>query len=236
AAGSGNNITLNNAGNDFTTVAISSGNIVTLDDVNAIDLGASTVSGNLSVTANGAITQSGALTVNGAGATATFTAGSGNNITLNTVGNDFTTVAIGSGKNVTLQDVNAIDLGASTVSGTLAVTAGGDITEGGALNVSSGSSTFTDNGVLLANVLLGSYANNFGGQIVTINTTGGGSIQDVAFRNSSGSAAFSHLTLPGGLRNLTVQFDAAAITLPALTLTGNLTVTANGISDSGAII
>ena len=42
-----------------------SGNTVALNDVNALDLGASTISGDLGVTTGGALTQSGALTVAG---------------------------------------------------------------------------------------------------------------------------------------------------------------------------
>src|SRR5205823_655340 len=56
-----------------------------------------TLTGSLSATAGGAITQSGALMVNGVGQTATFAAGSANNITLTTGTNDFTTVMITSG-------------------------------------------------------------------------------------------------------------------------------------------
>ena len=66
AAGAANNITLNNAGNDFSTVAVTSGNNVTLSDTNALILGASTVCGDLGCHGpNGALTQSGALTVDG---------------------------------------------------------------------------------------------------------------------------------------------------------------------------
>ena len=42
-----------------------SGNNVVLNDVNALDLGASTISGGLTVTTNGALTDSGPLTVAG---------------------------------------------------------------------------------------------------------------------------------------------------------------------------
>ncbi len=63
--GAANNITLNNAANNFSTVGITSGNNVALTDANALDLAASTVSGTLGVTTNGALTQSGALTVTG---------------------------------------------------------------------------------------------------------------------------------------------------------------------------
>ena len=80
AAGAANNITLNNAANNFSTVGITSGNNVSLRDANALDLGASTVSGTLGVTTAGALTQSGALTVTG---TTTLAAGAANNITLN---------------------------------------------------------------------------------------------------------------------------------------------------------
>ena len=51
-----------------------------LNDINALDLSASTVSGTLNVTTNGALTDSGALVV---ASTTTFAAGAANNITLN---------------------------------------------------------------------------------------------------------------------------------------------------------
>ena len=132
AAGAGNDITLDSAANNFSTVAITSGRNVTLVDSNALDLGASTVSGTLNVTTNGAITQSGTLNV---AATTTLSAGAGNNITLNNASNDFSTVAVISGNNVSLADANALDLGASTISGTLSVTTAGPITDSGNLNV-----------------------------------------------------------------------------------------------------
>ncbi|MFH0985930.1 MAG: hypothetical protein V1882_10430, partial [Candidatus Omnitrophota bacterium] len=75
-----NHVTLDHASNDFTgALSIISGNNVLLQDMNAIDLGASTVSGTLGVTANGAITDSGNLAVTG---TATLAAGAANDITL----------------------------------------------------------------------------------------------------------------------------------------------------------
>ncbi|HUR45555.1 MAG TPA: hypothetical protein VMZ27_06695, partial [Candidatus Saccharimonadales bacterium] len=207
---------------------VASGNDVTIKDINALDLSASTVSGNLNVTAGGAITESGALIVNGAGKTATFAAGAGNDITLHTQNNDFNTVAITSGKNVTLNDINAIDLGASTVSGTLTVIAAGNITESGALNVTAGGSAFAINGVT-ADILLGSQANNFDSQSVFITSINGGTVQDVSFRNVDAGALVP--SLPASLRNLSLQFDAAGMNLPTLNLSGNLTVDAAGLVD-----
>ncbi len=132
AAGAANDITLNNAANNFSTVGITSGNNVALTDANALDLAASTVSGTLNVTANGALTQSGPLAVAG---TTTLAAGAANDITLNNAGNNFSTVGITSGNNVTLRDANALDLAASTISGALNVTTNGALTQSGALNV-----------------------------------------------------------------------------------------------------
>ena len=131
AAGSGNDITLNSA-NNFSTLGITSGKNVSVTDSNALILGASTVSGTLGVTTGGALTQSGALNVTGV---TTLAAGAGNNITLNTATNNFSTLGITSGNNVSITDANALILGASTVSGTLGVTTAGAITQSGALAV-----------------------------------------------------------------------------------------------------
>src|SRR5204863_464281 len=118
-AGAANNITLNKAANNFSTVGVTSGNNVNLRDTNALILGASTVSGTFGVTTAGALTQSGALAVTGV---TTLVAGAANNITLNNAANNFSTVGVTSGNNVNLRDANALILGASTVSGTLGVT------------------------------------------------------------------------------------------------------------------
>ncbi|MBF0271325.1 MAG: S-layer family protein, partial [Magnetococcales bacterium] len=156
AAGAANNITLATATNDFATVAITTGNNVTVVDANALILGASTVSGTLGVTTAGAITQSGALNVAGV---ATLAAGAANDITLGTATNDFATMAITTGNNVTLVDANAIVLGASNVSGTLAVTTSGAITQSGALTV-TGAATLAAGAA--NNITLATATNDFG--------------------------------------------------------------------------
>ena len=81
--------TLNDAGNNFATVVVTSGNNVALRDAGALVLGASTIGGTFDVTVGGALTQSGAVT---AGLT-TLVAG-GFDITLDDMGNNFTTVAV----------------------------------------------------------------------------------------------------------------------------------------------
>ncbi|MFA4854449.1 MAG: hypothetical protein WC616_03765 [Candidatus Omnitrophota bacterium] len=265
AAGVGNDITLNNAGNNFSTVVITSGNNVSLRDANALILGASTISGTLGVTTNGAITQSGALAVTGA---TTLAAGAGNDITLN-LANDFSTVGITSGRNVTLNDINALILGASTISGTFNLTTNGAITQSGPLAITGVATLAAGAG---NDITLG-LANNFStvaitsGQDVTLNdinalilgastisgtlgvTTNGAITQSgalaVAGATTLASGAANNITL--GLandfstviisngRNVTLN-DINALILGASTISGTLGVTTNGaITQSGAL-
>ena len=121
------------APNSFTyrqDASIASGNIPVISpasyviesDDGTVQLPGLALSGTLQVTANGDITQNGAITV---GDTATFTAGSGNDITLG-LGNNFNNIIITSGRSVTLYDVNGITFGpqGSAISGDLSVTTG----------------------------------------------------------------------------------------------------------------
>jgi filamentous hemagglutinin family protein len=133
AAGSGNDITLDSAANDFGTLRILSGRHATVTDANALDLGATTLAGNLVATTAGPLTDSGDLLIGGL---TTLAAGSGNDITLDSALNDFLgTLSIPSARNVTLVDLNALDLGASTIAGNLLALAGGPITQSGLLDV-----------------------------------------------------------------------------------------------------
>jgi trimeric autotransporter adhesin len=202
AAGAANNITLTTTTNNFTgAVSVASGNNVSLRDANALDLGASTVSGTLAVTTNGALTQSGALAVGGA---TTLVAGAANSITLNNAGNDFTgAVAVTSGLNVSLADVNALVLGASTVSGTLGISTAGDITQTGTLAVTG------------ATTLAAGAANNIALTTTTNNFTGAVSV-------ASGN-------------NVSLR-DTNALALGASNVSGTLTVvTAGAVTQSGAL-
>jgi len=166
----GNAITLDHASNDFqAAVIVTSGGDVVLRDAGAIELGASTVTGTYSVTAGGAITESGNLLITGV---TTLVAG-GNAITLNRPGNNFSTVRITSGGDVALRDAGAIVLGASTVSGTYHVTAGGAITQDDNLLI-TGVTTLVAGGNAIT---LNRAGNNFSTVIIT---SGG----DVALRDA----------------------------------------------------
>ena len=137
-----NPITLNNAANDFTgavNLSNSGANLVQVSDTNSIQLGTLAIGAGLTVSAGSGITQTAvAITVPGA---AILSAGAGP-ITLTTAGNDFqSTVALtnSGANNVALTDVNALALAASSVgSGTLTVTAGGAITQTGAVVQAAG--------------------------------------------------------------------------------------------------
>jgi hypothetical protein len=207
AAGAANDITLNSAGNNFSTVGITTGNNVTLVDTGGIDLAASTVSGTLSVTTTGAITDSGNLAVTGA---ATFAAGAANNITLDQAGNNFSTVGITTGNNVTLVDTGGIDLAASTVSGTLSVTTTGAITDSGNLAV-TGTSSITASGAS-GPITLDSAGNDFTG-VVTLSNSGANAVQIT----DANAISFSALTLGGAF---TVN-AGGLITTAGVTNTGN---------------
>ncbi len=193
--------------NDFSTVGIISGNNVALTDSNALDLGASTVSGTLTVNTGGAVTQSGPLTVTGA---TTLAAGAANNITLNNAGNDFSTVGITSGNNVALVDANALTLNASTASGTVSVNAT-DLTVGGAVSSTGGSLNLSgaNTVIQLANLTVNG-ANN-----VTVTTTTGPITMAPAATTTSGA----------GVINYTAGTD---VTLGSLVTGGAVNVTANG--------
>ena len=181
AGATSNDITLDHASNDFNTVVIATAGNVILRDSNAIALGASTVSGNLSVTSNGAITGSGALAVTG---TATFNAQSNGNVSLGDTSNDFSTVVISSANSVTIEDQNSLILGNASFSGAFTANArAGDLTISGDINRSSGSGTQSATFLARENVLVSGGANiraTSGSLNVTLNAdtnSDGGGIQ-----------------------------------------------------------
>ena len=216
AAGSGNDVTLTDPGNDFSTMAISSGRNVALDDENALDLGASTVSGALTVTTNGAITQSGALAVTGV---TTLAAGSGNDITLATATNNFSTVAVTSANNVSLRDTNALILGASTIGGTLGVTAAGAITQAGALSV-TGATTLTAGST--NNITLTNTSNDF--SAVAITSGRAVALTDASALDLGPSTVSNALTVTALGGDITQSGTVSANGLTTLSATNDITL------------
>ena len=200
-----NAITLDDAGNDFNTVLLT-GSDVTVVDSNGIVLGTSTVTGELDVTAGGAVTNSGELAVTG---TASIDAGP-NDITLDNVSNNFSTLEL-TGNDVTVVDSDGIVLGASTATGSLTVTAGGNITGSGTLSViglASGNLTLTT--AAGHSIVLRAGVNVSNGTHVTFNTDdidflgGNNSIQ------TTGAASTSNLTIAPVSDGLTIGLGDGA--------------------------
>ncbi|MHB1222323.1 MAG: beta strand repeat-containing protein, partial [Gammaproteobacteria bacterium] len=210
-ANNNSSITLDQANNDFSTLAIMNAGDVLIQDANAIDLGPFDISGNLSVIANGAITQSGGrLLVNDANKRATFSAGIANDITLNNASNDFTSIAITSGNNVSLQDINNLDLAGINLAGDLSITANGDITQSDAI-IQNGLNSLTTLAVgTTHNISLANSANNIDNLIIS-------SANDVTFNNSD-NINFGSSTISG---NLTARAIGAISETDPLTVAGN---------------
>ncbi|MDR3478401.1 MAG: filamentous hemagglutinin N-terminal domain-containing protein, partial [Gammaproteobacteria bacterium] len=251
-----NSIAIRNATTNTNTslsVPSSSFNSLTLQYDNVgFTLPAINIYGALSATAGGTIAQSGILSVNGAaaftltnpnsdilldgyannfGAIPTFTS-NGNIRTLNLRVTNYLglpTLPTGLTNLSLIYDVAPVALPALTLPGTLNVSSGVGITQTGILSV-TGASTF---GVTAVNsdILLNTSANNFATTPIIVNNT---NLRDFALRNVATTAVVP--TLPTTVRNVTLQFDNAGINFPALTITGNLIATANGlITQSGAL-
>jgi filamentous hemagglutinin family protein len=173
-------VTLNTLGNDFGGAVSITGKDVSIFDSNDIDFGASTTTGTFNVLAGGDITQSGALNIAGASNLA------GVNIVLTNASNDFigTVSASGSllGGNVSLTDINAIDLGTSNVNGDYMVTAGGAVTQSGALSVTG----MTMISAVGQNVILTNAANDFIGDVgIDANNVQISDTNSIAFKAST---------------------------------------------------
>lgn len=180
--------------NDFATIGITSGANVLVSDTNSIDLGATDIAGQLTVTAGNAITQSAGLNVD-AGLSLTASAG---DITLAHLDNDISgSVSLTSGGDATLSNTTAVELGSTQVAGTLTINAGGAVSGtlpvnvGGDLSVTAGQSgdgggiTLTGGGQLRGTVDLSAAS---GGDV---NVSTGGSI-------ALGTVTGDNVTITGG--------------------------------------
>ena len=201
----GQSVTLDNPANDFTLAVSVVAEDLTLVDATALDLGTSTIGGNLSLTTGGALTDSGPLTVTG---TTTLTA-TGHDITLDDAGNTFSGAVSASARDLTLASDDALELGTSTISGNLAVTSVGDVTQTAASALTiSGTSTIEST----TNVNLSSTANQFGG-LVTVDAV------DVALGAATGPLNVATYALGAG--GITGTFTATL-------LDGDLSLDTNG--------
>ena len=206
AAGAANDITLNGA-NDFSTVEIASGKDVTLSDTTALDLGASTVSGNLVVNA-ASISGSGKVTVAGASAFA-----SSGPVILDVGSSRYEgPVTFLTGGSVAFTNNVATVLGGSTIGGSLALTSNGNISQTGALSVKGTTAISAgDNDITL---------NNGANQFATIGVNG----RNVAI-SDAGALDMGQSGVSG---NLTLAANGSVTQSGALVVVGSSTISANG--------
>lgn len=200
-----------------------------------------TLSGTLIATTGvtgGSITQSGPLVVTG---TSTLVAGTTNDIILDNVNNNFSTVATTSGNNVTLVDANTLNLGTSTVTGDFNVTAGAALTDSGNIIV-------TGTNGLIVNAATGIVLNSAGNQIAKLHltNTSSGNVQIISIvpltvtafsQTGAGTVSLSDtgtLTIPVGV---TVNSGSTlALTVSDLDLSGTTSSTgATTITQTSAV-
>ena len=235
-----NAITLDQS-NDFGTLDVD-GSVTNLavTDSDDLILAAVTTSGTLQVTAGGALTDSGTIVAGGA----TTISNTGNTVVLDDASNNFAAIGV-TGSDVTLVDTNAIDLAATTTTGTLSVTAGGAVSDSGTI-VAGGATTISNAG---NTVILDDAANNFTaigvtGSTVTLvdvnavdlatttatgglSVTAGGAITDSGVITNTGQTA----TLNAGANAITLDQSSDFGTLDI-----NGAVTDLSVTDSDGII
>jgi hypothetical protein len=125
----GQTVTLNSA-NDFGGALAISAASATVKDINALDLGTITLSGDLDLTAGGAVSDSGVLSVGGQ----TRISAAGQSVSLDSSNNFGGAVSIRAAS-ASITDVNALDLSTVTVAGDLTVAAAGAVTDSGVISV-----------------------------------------------------------------------------------------------------
>ena len=175
---------------------------------NAINLGAATTFTTSNANTN--LTFTGPVDANGHDVSMNTV----RDITANNLGNDFGRVLINSGRNVSLRDANALELGASSVGGTLNLGTSGDITQNGAITVAGTTTLATGAG----NITLSNAGNNF--NAVTISNGNNVSIidQNAMRLNASTVGSLLAQTLSGNLTlagNISASNGGDAIQLVA---------------------
>ena len=202
------NASLNHASNDIASLSVTAGSgNISLNNANQIDLQASSMTGNLTLSTSGNITQNGALDVDG---TADLNA-NGAGITLENAANDFGSLKVNAG-NASVVDANQVSLAASTVTGNLTLSTTGNITQSGALDV-DGAADLNANG---ADITLENAANDFGSLKVN---AGNASITD------ANQVVLAASTVTG---NLTLSTTGDITQSGALDVDGTVDLSSNG--------
>ena len=185
---------------------------VSFTDSLAMNVGASSAGGLLTLVSGGGITQSGAILASGLAATA-----NGGAIALTDAGNSFATLTVSTvAGNASVTDSRGVTLGASTVGGKYSVAAAGAVGHSGALQ-SAGLAVMTTSG----NIVLTNAANAISAN-VTFATPGAASFTNSLSTTMRGASVGGLLTLVSG----------GGISQTGAITAGGLSATANG----GAIL
>ncbi|MDD2707670.1 MAG: filamentous hemagglutinin N-terminal domain-containing protein [Verrucomicrobiae bacterium] len=228
-------ITLENTGNTFGTLALT-GNNVSITENAATDLGSCNIGGNLTVNSAGAITDSGTLTVTGAGSfTSTGTSASGD-ITLDSSASSFGSVGLHSanGMSVSLVMVDGITLNACNATGYLTISSSGAITQNGALAV-GGAATFASGSN--QSITLNNQANEFLGTVVlTPGGTGNASLYNTTDAQLGGGSFGGNLTVTslGDISQSAALIVSGTATFSVPLASGNVTLSNSG-NDFGSV-
>jgi len=205
-------ITLDNAGNDFVgpvTLTATAADVY-LTDTNAIDLGTSTVGGNLTVLAGGAITDSGDLAVGGL---ASF---NGTSITLGGLGKtthfgSLTFQATDPAGAVTIQEDSAMLVaGGTTAGGSILLTAAGVLTVSSPVASAGGAITLAATGGSGSHLVVNAAVASSGGDIMLH-----------AGRNVTGNASGQISSGVGG-GDITIHADYDGIGAGTIQLAGDI--------------
>jgi hypothetical protein len=254
---SGAAVSLTDAGPLTLGTVGATGNL-TLASTGALDLGISTVGGNLAAASgNGNVTQDGPLAVTG---TTSIAAGTGN-IDLSNAANTFaqavsasgavisltdtgplTLGIVGASGNLTLASIGALDLGISTVGGNLAAASGnGNVTQDGPLAVTGTTSIAAGTGIIQMN----NPGNTFGGKVSTTGSevsivgqqtglTGSASAASVVAQLESSMLASDIATQPGAMSQQSPIFNEVPSTGSAASGTTN-TSSSTASSDAALV-
>ncbi|MEY8875028.1 MAG: YDG domain-containing protein, partial [Leptothrix sp. (in: b-proteobacteria)] len=203
---------------------------------------------NVTVTENHAdgISDGGAWIVPGR---TTLNAGAANPVVLNAnPASDFGSVAIVAASNADIADVNGIVFGASNVAGTLTVTAGGAMTQTGAITapslhlIGAGNATLTDPTNHVGNLAAGfsggdlAFTNAGDLAVAIIGGTSGVTIgaHNVALTSVAGTV--TGLTNVNASSSSLAVTTGTALTLPLMSIAGAQTYTASTLSGSGVTL
>lgn len=198
------NITLDEAGNSFEELVLA-GDVVTILNTNAggTDLGTSTIGTSLTLTSADGVNQTGNVSV---GSALTITAGAGaGDVDLNNNNFNIGSISV-TANNVTIDEDSAdgLILGQSVVNGNLVVTAAGEVTDSGMLDVDGTTSITTS------------------GDNIILDHTNAGGAPDSIFGDGDPSDS---VTLTGA--NITLASGSDLI-LGNISATGNLSISADG--------